>query len=46
MVLAIFPGTPFKVVTNHRIPGNVRSAWENPFMAGEPKSVAYFSLVP
>ncbi len=43
LVLAIFPGVPFKVVTNHRIERNVGSAWENPFYAGEPNSVTYFS---
>ena len=44
IVLAIFPGTPYIVVTNHRIGGrNVGSAWENPFFAGQPKSVTYFS---
>lgn len=44
VVLAIFPGTPFMVVTNHRIDGRIRSAWENPFLAGEPKSVTYFTM--
>lgn len=43
IVLAIFPGAPYMVVTNHRIAGNVGSAWENPFMAGQPTSIAYFS---
>ncbi len=43
VVLAIFEGNPFFVVTNHRIAGNVGSRWENPFMAGRPHSVAYFS---
>jgi len=43
-VLAIFPGTTFMVVTNHGISGNVGSAWENPFMAGNPKSVLYFAI--
>jgi hypothetical protein len=42
-VIAIFPGIPFMVVTNTRIDANVRSAWENPFMAGEPSSVTLFS---
>lgn len=41
-VLAIFPGYPYMVVTNHRLAGNVGSAWENPFLAGQPKSVTYF----
>lgn len=43
IVLAIFPGVPYMVVTNHRIAGNVGSAWENPFLAGQPKSITYFS---
>lgn len=42
MVLAIFPGTPFKVVTNHLLPGRVGLLWENPFLAGEPRSITYF----
>lgn len=41
-VLAIFPGDPFFVVTSSRLWGNVRSAWENPFMAGHPTSITYF----
>jgi hypothetical protein len=44
LVLAIFPGAPFMVVTNHRIAGSVGSAWQNPFLAGEPKSVTYFAV--
>lgn len=44
IVLAIFPGVPFMVVTNHRLAGNVGSAWENPFMAGQPRSVIRFSV--
>ena len=44
LVLAIFPGEPFMVVTNHRIAGNVGSAWENPFFAGQPTSVACFTV--
>ncbi len=43
MVLAIFAGYPYMVVTNHRLPASVRSSWENPFMAGQPDSVTYFS---
>jgi hypothetical protein len=43
VVLAIFPGNPYIVITNHRIVGNVGSQWENPFMAGVPHSVTYFS---
>ena len=46
IVLAIFPGTPFMVVTNHRLVENVRSAWENPFLVGQPKSIIYFSTTP
>lgn len=44
LVLAIFPGVPFMVVTNHRIAGNVGSAWENSFLAGQPTAITYFSL--
>lgn len=44
IVLAIFPGEPYFVVTNHRLAGNIRSAWENPFMAGRPESVTHFAL--
>ena len=42
-VLAIFAGTPFMVVTNFRIVPGIRSAWENPFLAGQPQSVTYFA---
>jgi hypothetical protein len=42
-VLAIFPGNPYMVVTNHGIAENVGSEWVNPFLAGEPKSITYFS---
>jgi hypothetical protein len=43
-VLAIFAGYPYMVFTNHRVGGrSVHSAWENPFLAGTPKSVIYFS---
>jgi hypothetical protein len=31
IVLAIFPGNPFMVVTNYHIWGNALSAWKNPF---------------
>ena len=41
-VLAIFAGSPFMVVTTGRGVANVRSAWENPFMAGRPEGVEYF----
>jgi len=44
VVLAIFPGVPFMVVTNHHLVGNIGSAWENPFLAGQPKTVIYFSV--
>jgi hypothetical protein len=40
-VLAIFPSDPFVVFTNA---GNTRSAWENPFYVGRPKSITYFSV--
>jgi hypothetical protein len=43
IVLAIFTGHPYFVVTNHRLAGNVGSRWENPFMAGVPDTVIYFS---
>ena len=43
LVLAIFPGSPYQVVTNHGIAGNVGSRWANPFLAGEPTSVTYFA---
>ena len=39
-VTAIFPGAPYRVATN-ALPG--RSAWENPFLAGTPESVVYFT---
>jgi hypothetical protein len=42
-VLAIFPGDPFMVVTDHRIAGNFGSRWENPFLAGKPQTTTYFS---
>jgi hypothetical protein len=42
-VLAIFAGKPFKVVTNAHPLGNVHSKWVNPFLAGNPESVIYFS---
>ncbi len=43
VVLAIFPGEPYMVVTNHRIAGNVGSGWENPFLAGKPTAVVFFA---
>lgn len=42
-VLAIFPGNPYVVVTNHMRPRNMRSTWANPFLAGAPTSVTKFS---
>ena len=42
-VLAIFAGVPYVVVTDHGLHRNVGSKWENPFMAGLPKSVTSFS---
>lgn len=35
IVLAIFPGNPYMVVTNHGIPSRVASNWANPFLMGE-----------
>lgn len=44
VVLAIFPGYPYLVATNHRLNGRgVGSNWENPFLVGQPKSVVLFS---
>lgn len=42
-VLAIFPGNPYIVVTDAGRTGGLLSRWVNPFMAGKPRSVAYFS---
>ena len=37
IVLAIFHGSPFVVITNKDMDGTrIRSAWENPFLAGQP----------
>ena len=41
-VLAIFPGTPYLVVTNGRPLTDLVSWWANPFMAGKPEVVRYF----
>jgi hypothetical protein len=41
VVVAIYPGAPYFVATALE-PNTGRSAWENPFMAGQPSSVAYF----
>lgn len=43
VVLAIFPGDPYLVVTNHGLLGNTGSRWENPFMAGRPLSERRFT---
>ena len=43
LVVAIFPGTAYLVVTDSRPIGGVRSGWRNPFLAGAPKSVTRFS---
>ena len=43
-VLAIFQGDPYIVVTNSRIDPEIRSTFENPFFAGQPKSVVRFRL--
>ena len=42
IVLAIFPGNPYMVVTHARPITDRYSAWCNPFMAGRPYSVLYF----
>ena len=42
IVLAIFPGVPFVVVTNQGLIGNVGSRWANPFFTSEPQSITYF----
>jgi hypothetical protein len=44
VVLAIFPGSPYQVITNHGIAGNVGSRWANPFLAGQPRSVTRFTI--
>jgi hypothetical protein len=41
-VLAIFPGSPWMVVTNALPVTALVSWWANPFMAGVPKSVTHF----
>lgn len=43
LVLAIFSGAPYLVVTDSRPIGRVRSAFQNPFRAGAPKPVTRFS---
>lgn len=44
-VLAIFRSSSHMVVTNKGITQNVRSNWENPFMAGQPTKVVKFSQI-
>ncbi len=46
VVLAIFPGAPYLVVTDAVPLGTTRSAWVNPFMAGVPEAIRYFESVP
>lgn len=43
-VRAIFPGVPFFVFTDKVPFGTARSKWENPFMAGRPTRVEYFTV--
>lgn len=43
IVLAIFPGVPYRVVTNEGLVGRVGSRWANPFLAGAPDSVTRFA---
>lgn len=43
-VLAIFEAVPYVVVTNKHVDPTVRSIFENPFLAGQPKSVTHFTL--
>jgi hypothetical protein len=42
-VVAIFPGTPYLVVTDSGIISGGHTNWENPFYAPAPTSVTYFS---
>ena len=42
IVLAIFPGNPFYVVTDSGSKEDRPSMWVNPFMAGKPEIVKYF----
>ena len=46
VVLAIFPGDPYMVVTNQNLPSSVGSAWENPFLVGESeiRNKTYFAI--
>lgn len=43
VIVAIFSGVPFLVFTDSGHGSGSRSAWENPFMAGQPTSVTYFA---
>lgn len=45
MVLAIFPGSLYLVVTDARPLTPKASNWENPFMAGVPRSVTLFAAI-
>ncbi len=42
VVLAIFEGHPYIVVTDSRPLGDKSSHWVNPFLAGQPTAVTYF----
>lgn len=42
IVLSIFPGDPYRVVTNNLPPERVRSSWDNPFIA-TPTTIHYFA---
>jgi len=42
VVLAIFQGDPFMVVTNYQFVSGVESAWGNPFFVRVPESIVYF----
>jgi hypothetical protein len=44
-VLAIFAGNPYIVMTNEGLAGGF-GQFANPFLAGEPRSVTYFSVAP
>ncbi len=43
VVVAIFPGSPYQVMTNHGIVESVGSRWANPFYVGDPHSIVYFA---
>lgn len=44
IVVAIFEGYPFQVVTDGGLAAGGRSKWENPFFAANPGSVVYFRV--